>query len=242
MPISLSDNRIPKIGKRLSACAGLVGNCGLKRDVRTLADVGTDHGLLPVYLVGTGVCEKAYASDINPKPLESARRAVCSYGLSEKISVVLSDGLKNLPLNELTDVVCAGMGGELIVKILSEVSLPDGIDLVLQPMTKAGFLRKWLYDHDYSVDKEIAVSDGRFVYTVMRTMKRDYPPRYPCDLLYLYGGKIDPCSEDGARYFEITAARLRRAAGGMSCAGVDPDRIRLYNEAADVLESFRKTD
>ncbi|MBR6874655.1 MAG: SAM-dependent methyltransferase, partial [Ruminococcus sp.] len=100
---------------RLLACARLV------RGSRA-ADVGTDHGYLPMYLVQNGICESALACDINEKPLASARENIEKAGLSDKIGVYLSDGLGSVPCEGITDVIVAGMGGELIADIISRAN------------------------------------------------------------------------------------------------------------------------
>lgn len=150
------------LDNRLKMCADMISGKGI------VCDVGTDHALLAAYLITNGKCEKVIASDINEGPLESAGKTVEKYGISGKVDLVLSDGLKNVNGEGVSDIVIAGMGGETIVKILSECQFNlNGIRLILQPMTKAEILRKWLYMYGFSVISEKGVAEGEKLYTVI---------------------------------------------------------------------------
>lgn len=150
------------LDNRLKMCADMISGKGI------VCDVGTDHALLAAYLITNGKCEKVIASDINEGPLESAGKTVEKYGISGKVDLVLSDGLKNVNGEGVSDIVIAGMGGETIVKILSECQFDlNGIRLILQPMTKAEILRKWLWMYGFSVISEKGVAEGEKLYTVI---------------------------------------------------------------------------
>ena len=95
------------LGPRLALCAALV------REGSPLCDVGTDHAYLPIWLLKTGKVPRALACDINPGPLEAARRDGAKYEVGEELSFRLSDGLRAVLPQEAGDVVLAGMGGEL---------------------------------------------------------------------------------------------------------------------------------
>lgn len=152
-----------KLSSRLLSCAQMVqpGNVA--------ADVGTDHGYLPIYLLEQGICPRVIASDIREMPLEAAKRSARRAGIMEGISFYLSDGLKNLPVDEFQTVICAGMGGDCIIHILEAtraVWTPD-YQLILQPQSSANDLRKWLGEHGFSICREQLSQDGKFVYTAM---------------------------------------------------------------------------
>lgn len=150
------------LDNRLKMCVDMISGKGI------VCDVGTDHALLAAYLITNGKCEKVIASDINEGPLESARKTVEKYGISGKVDLVLSDGLKNINGEGVSDIVIAGMGGETIIKILNECQFDlNGIRLVLQPMTKAEILRKWLFMYGFSVISEKGVAEGEKLYTVI---------------------------------------------------------------------------
>ena len=101
------------IDNRLLTCAKLV--CGKKA-----VDVGTDHGYLSVYLVQEKICDEVIACDINVKPLEAAKKSIALAGVASKVKTILSDGLDNISCDGVTDVIIAGMGGELIAKIIEK--------------------------------------------------------------------------------------------------------------------------
>ena len=149
-----------KLSKRLKACASLV------RDGARLADIGCDHGYVPVYLTENGKTESAVASDINEGPLNSCRLLVCEYGLQDKIKCVLSDGLSKLNCEEFDDILIAGMGGELISSILSECSYVCEKHLILNPMTHPELARKWLFENGFEIKNDIVVEDAGHHYSV----------------------------------------------------------------------------
>ncbi len=150
------------LDNRLKMCADMISGKGI------VCDVGTDHALLAAHLITSGKCEKVIASDINEGPLESARKTVEKYGISANVDLVLSDGLKDVNGAGVTDIVIAGMGGETIVKILGECQFDlNGIRLILQPMTKAEVLRKWLELYGYKIISENGVAEGEKLYTVI---------------------------------------------------------------------------
>ena len=197
---------------RLLTCAKLVkGNKAV--------DVATDHGYLAVYLISEGICDTVIACDVNEKPLNAARKTVKKSGYEEKIEVVLSDGLDNVKSDGVTDIIMAGMGGELIVKLLEKCSWikdkGNSINLVLQSMSKSHILRKWLFDNNFSVEKELACEDGGFVYSVMQISFTGLKPEYLCDNRYLYGGRVEADDEYGAAYLQRQAQRLKTAGLGM---------------------------
>lgn len=211
--------------KRLLACARLMSE--FPKPNRCAADIGTDHGYLAAYLIESEICQSAIASDINPMPLASAERTVKAHGLSDRVALILSDGLDSVPRGNITDIICAGMGGELIADIISRCGWARECTLFLQPMSKAEELRRSLYDNDFAIVREIAQRDGRFVYPIICV---EYSPQLKSAKpltqtrlrdRYLYAGLIDPCEADGAEYIKITAERLDRAARAMLAA--DPD-------------------
>ena len=174
------------ISKRLLLCTELITSCD------TVADVGTDHGYLPVFLCRSGRIPSALACDINPLPLQSARENIARYGLSDRIEPRLSDGLREVRQTEVDDIVIAGMGGELIRDILSAapwVKSPDK-RLILQPMTHHEDLLKWLFENGFAILRQEAVLDEGKYYTVLSAVcdgkVRD------CGLFDCIVGRLEP--------------------------------------------------
>ena len=132
-------------------------------------DVGTDHAYLPIYLVGQHISSRALACDINRGPIESAARNIATAHLSKKITTLCTDGLHGAENFGADDVLIFGMGGELIMRILSEAPwVKDaGVGLVLQPMTRTHLLRAWLLENGFSIVGEtITYEDKRYYQTV----------------------------------------------------------------------------
>jgi tRNA (adenine22-N1)-methyltransferase len=130
-----------------------------------VADIGTDHALLPVFLVQRGQAAFAVAGDNKPGPLRAAQRQVSKAGLEQQISVRLGDGLEVIEPGEVDTVVIAGMGGSAIAGILERGAdrLAGVSRLVLQPNVGADAVRSWLFEHGWLLDGElIAAEDGVF--------------------------------------------------------------------------------
>ena len=152
-----------KLSSRLLSCADLV------RRGNVAADVGTDHGYLALYLLEKGICPKVYASELREQPLMAARRSAAKAGVRENIVFCLSDGLRELPLEELQTVICAGMGGDNMISILSAAPQVRSGDyqLILQPQSAGNDLRRWLSRQGFSICREKLSRDGKFLYTAM---------------------------------------------------------------------------
>ncbi len=150
-----------QLSDRLKAVAALV------KDGERIADIGTDHGYLPVYLCRRGKIKGAIACDINEKPLSSCKAKVEQEALCDVIDVRLSDGLESISPEEYDCVIIAGMGGELIADILSRESAVKEKHIVLNPMTHPEIARKYLYDNGFEIDNDIVVRDGRHYYSVL---------------------------------------------------------------------------
>lgn len=181
---------ISKADERLKTAAGFV------RQGSRLLDIGTDHAHLPVYLIKNGVCPCAVAADIVPGPLMAAKKTVREKGLEKEIKLFLSDGFDSVPENCADDVVIAGMGGELIVQILSRCEwIKNGnIRLILQPMTHPEAVRQFLYDNGfYIIGEEACISENR-PYCVIAA---EYSgSKFDYDAADCYIGNLPECEKD----------------------------------------------
>lgn len=130
-----------------------------------IADIGTDHGYIPVYLYKTGVIKSAVAADINEGPLSSCRALIEQENLGDVIKTRLSNGLQAVSSDEYDTIIIAGMGGELIADILSKKDVRDK-HIILNPMTHPEIARKYLYDNGFVIDKDIIVEDAKHHYSV----------------------------------------------------------------------------
>ncbi len=185
-----------QLSNRLLAVAELAsaGHC--------LADVGTDHGYIPIYLMEQGKFERAIAMDVKKGPLLRAEENRERHGLREKMELRLSDGVKALREGEADTVVIAGMGGGLVIKILSEGEsvLKSVKTLILQPQSELFRVREFLEEHTYCIEEEhMVLEDGKY-YPMMRVvhgkmdsltpLEKKYGPlllkkKHPCLKLFL---------------------------------------------------------
>lgn len=201
------------LGNRLALCASLV------RPGTRLADVGTDHAYLPIWLAGRGLIRSAVACDVRPGPLSRARRNIARYAVQDVVSARLSDGLDAVLPGEADDVVIAGMGGLMMISILERAPwLRDGDRrLVLQPMTAAPQLREYLAREGYAVLAERAAAEDGHVYAAMQAAF--CPEGCRCGELFPYIGRVTPEAPAGRDYLRLQARRLKKKAGGLAHCG-----------------------
>lgn len=134
-----------------------------------VADIGTDHAYLPVYLVRQGYADRALACDIRPGPLSSAKRNIQAAGLSDRIQTLLTDGLHGVEDFSPDHILIFGMGGELIEKILSQAAWvkSSAVRLILQPMSRAEVLRRYLINSGFAIlGESLSRADGRIYQTI----------------------------------------------------------------------------
>lgn len=132
-----------------------------------LADIGSDHAILPCYLLQEKRIAYAYACDINEGPLLSAQRTMKEHGITENITTILSNGLENVP-DDCEEIVISGMGFETIQMILENhlSKLQHYKKCIIQSNTDVEDLRKWISDHHYTITEEKIIKDG-FYYQVV---------------------------------------------------------------------------
>ena len=169
-----------KLSGRLAAAASLIP----KHTV--IADIGTDHGYIPVYMCQEGRCPKAIAADIVPGPLQAAVTHVRQSGLADRIDCRLGDGLTCIRPGEADGAVICGMGGPLMVRILqASPGVWQEMDfLVLQPQSDSGAVRQYLYEAGWHIEaEEMLVEDGR-LYEMMRAVpgREAMPAPWLCDI------------------------------------------------------------
>lgn len=166
-----------------------------------VADIGTDHGYIPIYQVLTGRSPYAYACDVKEGPLKRAEEHVRQYQAGDRVKTVLSDGLLAFAGQEVRDgdsvsvpesVVIAGMGGKLMCDILKagQSVAENAKELILSPHSEIEEVRKYLYQHGLNiVDENMIKEDGKY-YAAMRAVRRkDGKNRVPEELELRFG----PC-------------------------------------------------
>lgn len=158
-----------KLSKRLQAVADFV-TAGSQA-----ADVGTDHGFLPIYLVQSGKCPSVIAMDIRKGPLACAQEHIAAAGLEDYIYTRLSDGLQQLSVGEADSIIIAGMGGCTVMHILDAgMELVSNVkELILGPQSEIAGVRMYLREHGMYIDKEeLVYEDGKF-YPVLHIVMQE---------------------------------------------------------------------
>lgn len=195
---------------RLRAIANLVP------DGARLVDVGTDHGFIPVDLLLSGRICSAIASDIGAAPLDHARRTAQQYDVTEGITFRLCNGLQDISAEEVDCIVIAGMGGDNIAAILEAAPwTKTGKFLLLQPMSKAEVLRRWVSVNGYQVVAECLVADKGVIYPILSVRGGEMPA---ADEAQCWGGFLLDTDPLWGRYLDEQILRLRRTAVGLEKA------------------------
>lgn len=209
------------LDSRLSLCASFV------RQDSKLADIGTDHAYLPVWLCQNGVCKSAIAADINPEPLSRGQLTIAQAGLEDKVKTRLSDGLKSISADEADDIVIAGMGGELIAKIIldCEYSRDKSKRFILQPMTKSELLIERLCQNGFEILSQDCCVASNKCYTVLLVQysgeKRAYSEVYP------YICELKPKeNETHLRFIKAHIERLLKKANGDASFAVLAEKLK----------------
>ncbi|MGI6752346.1 MAG: tRNA (adenine(22)-N(1))-methyltransferase [Anaerovoracaceae bacterium] len=148
---------------RLSERLEIIASCITKGD--RVADIGTDHGFLPIYLYQKELCSQIVLCDINKGPLDKARENISKHLPGEKMDLRLGDGLDPVRLGECNCAIIAGMGGRLIISIL-EKNLEKALSfdkLILQPRNGQVELREWLIVNHFSIRDELLAQEGNYI-------------------------------------------------------------------------------
>ena len=169
---------------------------------KTLADIGTDHAYIPIYLLQNGLINYAIACDIKKGPLDIARNNVKKYNI-KNIELRLGSGLNPIAENETETVVIAGMGGDMIMSILSENSEKSHSfkEIILQPMNCQKELRMWLINNGFEIVGEDLSKEGFKVYNLIKIKSGKNKCRFESELSwhlpeYLFSHPLFPMLYD----------------------------------------------
>lgn len=152
------------LSDRMRAVVELVQPC------KSIADIGCDHGYVAMEIVRSNKCRHVIAMDINRGPLERARHNIMDYDMQDYIEIRLSDGVKELNTGESEGIICAGMGGKLIISILEQGRglVAEMKQVILQPQSELGEVREYLRENGFIIEKEDMIyEDGKY-YPMMR--------------------------------------------------------------------------
>jgi len=207
-------------------------------------DVGTDHGYLPVHLATNAYQGNIFASDVNEDPLNKAIKNAAEAGVQDKMEFFLCDGLSACPRDKVDTIVIAGMGGDMIVKILDEGywCMAPQYRLILQPMSKAEVLRYWLAYNEFEIEDEFLVDENDTLYQIITAR---FGGKTKLNDAELFTGKalLARDKELWNRYYASNLKRFSRAVNEMRSGDSIPEaRLRLYEEILGQLNEMGETN
>ena len=224
------------ISDRLEKIASLI----TKR--ASVADIGTDHGYLPIYLVKTGKADRVIACDLRKKPLEKAVKNAEGANVSDCIDFRLSDGLEALEAGEAETLVICGMGGFAIQKILKNGldsgRIPVGTDCVLSPHTDRESLSRFLYEKGFKIDEEILLHE-KAAYYILWKCTFDGAGREGSPADHAYGALLLESKEPELKSYLLREEELLSGVL-LELKDLPPDRVgKRIEEIQDRLELNR---
>lgn len=213
---------------RLQSIADCIPDC------QCVADIGTDHALLPIYLTQKGICQKAIACDIKEGPLKRASSNLKQYG-NEKVEIRKGKGLKPLRKGEADLIVIAGMSGTTISDILHKgKDTSQSTPLILQPVQSDEFLRRYLWNNGYEIISEKYVKDYK-TYVIMQSIWTGGYSQY-CSIDYIIGKHERlPKDKEFADYVLGKIKKYRRMSEGLK-KSADSKRNTRMVESTSVLK------
>jgi tRNA (adenine22-N1)-methyltransferase len=222
-----------EISKRLKTVAGEVG-------YRTVADIGTDHGYVPIYLVKNKLADMAIACDINKGPLLKAKENIEENCLFSKIETRLGSGLTPIAVGEVETAVIAGMGGMLTIEILKASSdvVQSLKQLVLQPQLDIDSVRKYIHIIGFKIEnEEMLIDEGKY-YTVINAVHGDEKTYSQCQ--YLFGKiNLDKKSTDLKKYLMHRLGKLKEIKDGLAKLGTE-NAMKKLNEIENEIRVFEE--
>jgi tRNA (adenine22-N1)-methyltransferase len=194
------------LSDRLLACAGFV------KPGDRVADVGCDHGYLGIHLLKNHIASSIIASDVKEQPLQSAIHNAVKFGVQDKMTFYLSDGVRNIP-RDFDCMVCAGMGADTMISILEAAQWLNNqhYRLILQCQSKTPMLRQYLSAKGWYISKETVLRDGRFLYTIMEVRWDPDEPRLSLGESYFPPALLESGSADLKAYYHWVVEGLRIA-------------------------------
>lgn len=208
------------LNNRLALCSEMV------RKGARIADIGTDHAYLPVWLVRAGIASFALACDIKAEPLSQGKLTIKKYHAEDLVETRLCDGLSSVSPNEVDDIIIAGMGGETIVHILSEAHwLKDkSKNIIFQPMSKHELVIEYLYKNGFELkEHKCTACDGK-IYTAFSACftGTEVNP----DEVFVYTGLLEAKDEYNLRFLKSVYNHLDKKANAHPKYGEIRDKIK----------------
>lgn len=220
------------LSKRLQAC------CNFVAPGNRIADIGCDHGYLGIHLLSEGIAKSVIAADINEMPLQSAMRNAEKFGVRDKMTFHLSDGVSNIP-RDFDTLVCAGMGADTMISILNAAPWLRSTQyrLILQCQSKTPMLRRHLSNNGWRITEESVIRDGRFLYTVMEVCWEPNYPKLTVGEMYFPPALLKNPGNELTAYYQSVIFRLKRALAGQK-ENADPQLIEALYELENLDHSL----
>lgn len=222
-----------QLSKRLSTIAESV-----PKNSR-VADIGTDHGYLAIFLAQSQTAKAVIACDIRQKPLDSARRNIKNSGVTG-VETRLSDGFSNIAENEIDCAVIAGIGGEVIASVLGKCRYikNKNYTLILQPTTSPEKLREFLFENGFCILSETAVEENNKLYSVMTVRfsgeEIDHTP------MTLFTGMLDFSDETARKYAKKQFFRAKKCAEELKIVNSEHEKYKYFENLSNELERALK--
>ena len=220
-----------ELSKRLSLIAKLVN------EGSSVCDVGTDHGYLPAFLYLSRRCKNVIATDINEKPLLSARKNLEKLG-ADGVRLILCDGLSGVEKENIDTVIIAGMGGEVISGIIDRAKFlrSSAVALILQPTTAAKELRIYLSQNGFKVEREHAIIENKKIYSVMQVRFTGTP--YKLSDIQTLIGILKPNNDDAREYIKKQYRIAQKCCDQLKLAEQKKDEYNYYLKISSDLKKI----
>ena len=220
------------LSQRLLTCCNYV-NPGDR-----VADIGCDHGYLGIHLLKSGIAQSIIAADVNEQPLHSAMVNAMKFGVRNSMRFYLSNGVQSIP-HDFDTLVCAGMGGDTMISILSAAPWLKNkcYRLILQCQSKTPMLRKWLLEQGWSIRRETLAKDGKFVYSVMEVIYAPGAAALPWHW-YISPALLEARHPLLSEYYQRIRQGLRLQVEGMRHSG--DDRLQDQEALLSQLEALEE--
>lgn len=212
-----------------------------------VVDIGSDHAYIPIYLVQQGIIRSAIASEITSGPRAISKSDIAENSLSNEIETRLGDGFAGINKDDHIDTaVIAGMGGQLIIKILSDAKddiLPTIDNLILEPNTDIPAVRTWLSENNYQIKNESIVEDGSHIYEVIYAVKAKQI--IPLNKQQIMFGPI-LLKTKTATFVKKWSDQLRRSKfmynNLQNAKGPEPEKIKYAKNRMNVIKEVLNVD
>lgn len=226
------------ISKRLLAAANMV-SVGAN-----VGDIGCDHGYLSIYLMQNHIADYVCASDLREMPLNAAKRNAEKFGVAHRMDFVCADGFSGMDPDKIDTLVCCGMGGDLMQKIIlaSDWVRDEKYTLILQPQSGHGDFRRFLAAEGFSVLEEEPVQDDKFVYAVIKARYTGKKEQISERQAYLSDQMLRSNSEDLVPFIQRTLQGLEKSISGLEKATNPGSRLtelrQVYDEILQIKENL----